>query len=709
MRAWGLRGKALAYFAVVLTAGTVALVLSIVALPDAPIDLPTAVGLACVVALSALSHLRPFTLVWGGRRIAVQPDEGVLMVAVLYLPVSALVPAYAVASLVGQSLLRKPPEKVAFNVAVQAAATGLGIAAALFARSLGAPPLVAAALVPLVVSTANQLMVAVLLSLLQDAPAHAAFRNAPWVSILVAAFGGTAFGVLAVALLAFHPVALLLLVPAAWLALEAMGVAFRHQNELTARRQLNRAARDVLAARSEAAVVDRILEACKESFAAHSVAFHRLGAPVSAPVADVPRSAVRLRGDAYASDGSTLGWLDIVVNAKSASERKREEHLVELAASYLSLGLANVSALSSLERSERRTRLVLDNAPDPIVILSPSAAAPLYANTSAAKSDVLARLPVEARRSLVIAPASTVELAGADGSVWEASVVPMQWEGESSARLVTLRDVTLRRELEEERRRHEQELEHVGRMAALGTLVAGVAHEVNNPLTYVSGGLDLAMMDLADIEAETENPAHRELLRETVERLETVRAGAGRIATITKELKVIARAGDRPADEDVDLGAIVRDVRTLVAATLPAGVVLEVVVEDDAHISGSPDPLHQVVLNLVKNAIEAFGDGPGHVRVCVARQGDRALVRVADNGPGIAPEMQQRLFTPFFTTKHEGTGLGLSTAMAIVSGHKGVIRVESRVGQGSTFTVDLPVAAARPTVALKAAAGRHDL
>ncbi len=217
------------------------------------------------------------------------------------------------------------------------------------------------------------------------------------------------------------------------------------------------------------------------------------------------------------------------------------------------------------------------------------------------------------------------------------------------------------------------------KLSAVGELVAGVAHELNNPLTSVLGYGQLLESD----------PTLPQELRSYAE---IVVREADRARHIVQSLLTFARpqAVER---EVLDLNGVVQ--RTLEAARWDPGRI-EVTLRpypEPLWVRGNPVQLQQVFTNIVQNALQAMREGPGELVVTTQRAGDQAVVEFADTGPGISPEHLNRVFDPFFTTKKlgEGTGLGLSIAYGIVRDHGGAIRVRNRPGGGACFAVDLPV------------------
>lgn len=240
----------------------------------------------------------------------------------------------------------------------------------------------------------------------------------------------------------------------------------------------------------------------------------------------------------------------------------------------------------------------------------------------------------------------------------------------------TLEERVRRKTAEVEAR--ERELRHADKMASLGTLAGGVAHEFNNLLGGIQG--------CAEDGARETDAAE---LRRTLAMIDrTARRGTA----ITQNLLRFARpseGGRRP----VDLAEVAREVAALVAPeAVRTRVQVHVDAPESATVVAEPSGMHQVLLNLVTNAIHAMKDRPGEVTVSVRAADGAAQVAVRDTGAGIAPEHRERLFEPFFTTRAEGTGLGLSVSYGIVQSHGGRIAVESEPGKGSTFTVTLPAA-----------------
>jgi PAS domain S-box-containing protein len=267
----------------------------------------------------------------------------------------------------------------------------------------------------------------------------------------------------------------------------------------------------------------------------------------------------------------------------------------------------------------------------------------------------------------------------ADGSVRHGSVItaPVFEDGVIVGALGIMRDVT------DDQRLAEQLLQQE-KLAAVGQLVSGVAHELNNPLAGVMAFSELLLASGAAHGADTRHA------------LQTIHHEAVRAAKIVSHLLTFAR--QRPAERtDADLNAIVTDTLALRRHALRAARIdLEVTLDRTLpHTWADPFQLQQVVLNLIGNAEQALADWRGERRITVAtwRDAQGLVIAVSDTGPGVPPDQRDRIFNPFFTTKPvgQGTGLGLSISDGIVREHGGRIRVESQPGQGATFLMELPV------------------
>jgi CheY-like chemotaxis protein len=244
------------------------------------------------------------------------------------------------------------------------------------------------------------------------------------------------------------------------------------------------------------------------------------------------------------------------------------------------------------------------------------------------------------------------------------------------------RDLRERKRAEEELRRQQGLAAQNEKLAAMSTLLAGVAHELNNPLAVVIGRSAL-------LRAKTQDEALR---RETTQ----LEEAAERCARIVKNFLALARQ-EPPERAPCSLDLLVRDAVEILAYPLRVdGVELRLELAGDQHeLQADVHQLQQVVINLVSNAHHAVRGTPTRritLRTEYEAARDLAQLTVEDTGPGIPPDIERRIFEPFFTTKPlgQGTGLGLPLCRGIVEDHGGQLRVEGRPGLGARFVVELP-------------------
>ncbi|WP_242341465.1 MULTISPECIES: transporter substrate-binding domain-containing protein [Anaeromyxobacter] len=268
-------------------------------------------------------------------------------------------------------------------------------------------------------------------------------------------------------------------------------------------------------------------------------------------------------------------------------------------------------------------------------------------------------------------------------------------------------EVKERQRAMEELRRHQAELLQADKLAALGVLVSGVAHEINNPTglilldtTTVRAAL-LDALDALDARGDTDGLAlaglpYRRMREELPQLLDEMAQSGRRIQRIVEDLKDFARRDDAPPLAPVDLNEVARAAARLAGAALrkaTARFELELAPALPA-VLGSAQRIEQVVVNLLVNASEAL-PAPGRgVRLTTRREDGRVVLEVRDEGVGIAAEHLARVEEPFFTTKRSGggTGLGLSVSAGIVKEHGGTLALTSTPGAGTTATLTLPAA-----------------
>lgn len=227
------------------------------------------------------------------------------------------------------------------------------------------------------------------------------------------------------------------------------------------------------------------------------------------------------------------------------------------------------------------------------------------------------------------------------------------------------------------------------KMASLGELVAGIAHEINNPLAFILA--HQSTVERAVAAARTAEGDERDApLAKAIDRLGSMRTGLLRIQDLVVKLRRFSRLDDESTELDVP--EAIDAVLALLAPKLG-----KIAVERDyaapPMLTCSPALINQVVMNLVANAADAVPEGAGAIRIATSVAGGEYRIAVSDNGPGIPDAAAERIFEPFFTTKPvgSGTGLGLAIAYGIVQSHGGSIRMSTSAGGGAEFTIMIPV------------------
>ena len=364
----------------------------------------------------------------------------------------------------------------------------------------------------------------------------------------------------------------------------------------------------------------------------------------------------------------------------------------------------------ALVTSEALYRRVIEAAPEPVLIVGPDG--PVYANSAALRLAGMERieqlrepgvervihlddLPLlqESAEALRQARAQVqpveIRLQRDEGSVVHVEVLSMltEWDGQPAI-LFLGRELSGRRELQ-------AQLIQADRLAAVGTLAAGVAHEINNPLAYVLLNLQYLLRELPQLTVSGER------LEQLRDRLREAQHGAERVSTIVRDLREFSST-DHEQVAAVDLRLVLAAAIKVAGSQIAARGRLVESYEDVPTVRGNAAKLEQVFLNLLTNASQALPPGhPEHHEIHVTLQSDapgRVAVEISDTGTGIPPELLDRVFDPFFTTKPAGvgTGLGLPICHNIVSSLGGEISVRSEIGKGTSFRVSLHVMHAEP-------------
>lgn len=285
--------------------------------------------------------------------------------------------------------------------------------------------------------------------------------------------------------------------------------------------------------------------------------------------------------------------------------------------------------------------------------------------------------------------------------------------------IAVIRDISERKALEDARRL----LEQSDKLASIGLLSAGVAHEINNPLSYIGNNLAVLERDIHGIielvaAFESAEPAIQTAASEQLERIRSLREeldweyvrdnlgrllsrtreGVQRVANIVNSLRTLARTAPLKKEPAYLPDLVASAVEMVHGRIKRRGIALAIEHGELPRVACVPSQISQVVLNLVVNAVqsmETYERPEGHsLRITISAESGRQTIEITDTGSGIARDALPRLFDPFYTTKPvgEGTGLGLSISHGIVTGHGGTIEVASEPGQGATFRITLPAA-----------------
>ncbi len=271
-----------------------------------------------------------------------------------------------------------------------------------------------------------------------------------------------------------------------------------------------------------------------------------------------------------------------------------------------------------------------------------------------------------------------------DGRLYpeEMTITPVRAEDREITHFIAVKqDISGRKKDEAEKHDLLLKLFQTEKMASVGQLTSGVAHELNNPLTAVVGLVDLLLEDAKDPEVKAD--------------LKTIKEQSVRCSKIVLSLLQFARQ-HKPQKMPVDVNDILEKSFSLVSYTAKtSSISLHKELDPGLpHIVADPNQLQQVFLNLITNASHAVQESPSpDLTLKTEKVGDKVLIHVSDNGVGIPPESLRKIFDPFYTTKEpgKGTGLGLSICHSIVQEHSGDIQVRSEPGKGTTFTVELPI------------------
>jgi PAS domain S-box-containing protein len=262
-----------------------------------------------------------------------------------------------------------------------------------------------------------------------------------------------------------------------------------------------------------------------------------------------------------------------------------------------------------------------------------------------------------------------------------------------SHRIVTLTDITDRRQAEKDREKLHAQLLQAQKMESIGTLAGGIAHDFNNILSAILGYSELALMDLPP-----ESPLGN--------KLKAIYSSGAKARDLVTQILAVSR-NDKQVSSPIDLHFAVEDALKLLRHAIPTTISIETEIDSDCRIMGDLSRIEQVIMNLCTNAYQAMLETGGTLKISLSRtemegksaelagipSGIYGKLTVSDTGVGIASEQLDRIYEPYFTTKEKGkgTGLGLAVVHGIVKSHKGAIFVKSQVGKGTQFDIYLPL------------------
>ena len=259
----------------------------------------------------------------------------------------------------------------------------------------------------------------------------------------------------------------------------------------------------------------------------------------------------------------------------------------------------------------------------------------------------------------------------------------------------TIFNITQQKNAEEAQLKLEEQIRHSQKLEAIGTLAGGVAHDFNNILSIIMGYTDLALNTVS-----SESIAFHHL--------DHIRKASNRARDIIQQLLTFSRKVDIKK-QPLDVGPVISEALTFLRSTLPSNINIREHLEiENEMILADPTQIHQVIINLCVNAAQSLQNREGSIAVTVTSEhialnrieacrdqpeGTYIRIDIADNGPGIPPEIAERIFDPYFTTREniKGSGLGLAVVHGIVKNHDGCITMSSQAEQGTTFSVYLPV------------------
>jgi len=252
--------------------------------------------------------------------------------------------------------------------------------------------------------------------------------------------------------------------------------------------------------------------------------------------------------------------------------------------------------------------------------------------------------------------------------------------------IALLTDITERKRSEAERKSLELQLVHAQKMESIGTLAGGIAHDFNNILGIILGYAELALLEVPDQE---------DMIHQNLQQLINA---VDRAKNLVKQILTFSRQGDE-SPKSIEINPIIKEILLMLRSTLPTTIEIKhSIPRESLSIMGSPTQIHQILMNLCTNAAQAMRGKKGVLTIELKKVTSPIDVSymqltVSDTGEGISPDIQERVFEPYFTTKEssEGTGLGLAVVHGIVKRHNGDIAIDSQIGKGTTVKVKIPL------------------
>ncbi len=430
--------------------------------------------------------------------------------------------------------------------------------------------------------------------------------------------------------------------------------------------------------------------------------------------------------------GKLIGQVVLDLGERTSLERARMQPLRVLN-TVIAMALENVRMIEeAVAESKARYRAIVEHSAYMVVRLTPGGEVAFANNTfcralGADRPDVVGRpfvLSVPDSEQAVFETMRTAltpdmeprtyafRITLPDGAIqwneWTVSTITDE-QGDFMEYQAIGRDTTLQRLAEEERRAIEQKMLDAQKMESLGLIAGGVAHDFNNLLATILGNTELAL----------ETPGASE---EVIEYLEETRKATRKAADLSREM--LLYAGQHPMMlRPLNVNDTIQQIHHLIEANLSRQAeIIYKLSPDEPEVLADPAQVHQLLVNLVTNADEALEGKPGTITIssgaaCLnkrelqeivadvsLKEGDYTFIEVADTGCGIAHDAVRQIFEPFFSSKFIGRGLGLAAVHGIMRGHEGAIRVVSRPGDGSAFTLYFPVSTRSATATARSTA-----